>query len=87
VAHRIVLDGEYDLSRKEEVSSLFASLSTDAPATVDMSAVTYVDSTFLRALADLHFRFRGSYVTLTGVSSRIKRILHILRFDQLFRLA
>jgi anti-anti-sigma factor len=87
MAHRVVLGGEYDLSRKEEVSSLFDSLSTDAPAVVDMSAVTYVDSTFLRLLADLHCRFKDSSVTLTGVSERIKRILHIVRFDQLFRLA
>ncbi len=87
MAHRIVLGGEYDLSREEEVSSLFESLSTDAAVVVDMSAVTYVDSTFLRALANLHYRFKGSPVTLMGANERIRRILHIVRFDQLFRLA
>jgi anti-anti-sigma factor len=84
---RVELDGEYDLNRKEEVAQLFASLSTDGPAVLDMSRVTYVDSTFLRELAVLHLRFKEFPVTLVGVDSNVERILRIVKFDRLFRFA
>jgi anti-anti-sigma regulatory factor len=84
---RVALDGEYDLSRKEEVASLFARLVPDAPAAVDMSSVTYIDSTFLHELALLHFRFKDFPVTLINVRPNVKRILDIVKFDRLFRFA
>lgn len=87
-AHRRVeLDGEYDLSRKDEVASLFARLVPDAPASIDMSRVTYIDSTFLRELALLHFRFKDFPVTLINVCPNVRRILDIVKFDRLFRFA
>jgi anti-anti-sigma factor len=84
---RVALDGEYDLSRKEEVASLFARLVPDGPAVVDMSNVTYIDSTFLHQLALLHFRFKDFPVTLVNVRPNVKRILAIVKFDRLFRFA
>lgn len=84
---RVALDGEYDLSRKEEVASLFARLVPDSPAVVDMSSVTYIDSTFLHQLALLHFRFKDFPVTLVNVRPNVKRILGIVKFDRLFRFA
>ena len=83
---RIQLDGEYDLSRKEELVAVLGSLSAKGPAVVDMTTVTYVDSTFLRELAGLQIRFKRWGVTLVGVSAAIKRILEITSFDQLFRI-
>jgi anti-anti-sigma factor len=84
---RIALDGEYDLSRKEEVVSLFARLAPDGPAAVDMSNVSYIDSTFLHQLALLHFRFKDHSVTLINVQPNVKRILDLVKFDRLFRFA
>lgn len=84
---RVALDGEYDLSRKEEVASLFARLAPDGPAVVDMSSVSYIDSTFLHELALLHFRFKDHSVTLINVQPNVKRILDLVKFDRLFRFA
>jgi anti-anti-sigma factor len=83
---RIQLDGEYDLSRKDELHSIFASLAADGPATIDLTNVSYVDSTFLHLLATLHFRLNGHEVTLIGVSKGIRRLLRIVSFDQLFHI-
>ena len=81
---RIELSGEYDLSSKEEIASLFQSLRPDGGAVIDMTKVTYVDSSFLHELADLQFRFMPHAVTLVGVSENLKRVFAILSFDRLF---
>lgn len=85
--NRIELEGEYDLSRKEELDSLFATLTTDRPATIDLSRVTYIDSTALHEFARLHVRLKGQPITLSGVSPAVRRILNIVKFDQLFNIA
>ena len=83
-AHSVKLEGEYDLARREELATLFSSVSAHGPATVDMSGVTYVDSSFLHELARLHFRLNGNVITLTGTSAAMRRLLSIVNFDQLF---
>lgn len=84
--NRIELQGEYDLSRKEEVNALFATLSTDSPATIDLSRVTYADSTILHELAMLNNRLKGQLITLTGAIPSVRRLLEVVKFDQLFRI-
>lgn len=83
-ARRVELCGEYDFSRKEEISLLFGTLGTEGPVEIDMSAVSYIDSTFLHALTALHFRFKQWGVTLAGVSPQIRRILKMMNFEALF---
>ena len=46
----IKLDGEYDLRRKDEVAGLFGSLDGESSVVIDMTKVTFIDSTFLREL-------------------------------------
>jgi len=84
---RVELSGEYDLSRKEELGLLFAALPVDRSAVIDLSRVTYVDSTFLHELAALHCRLKEQVVALVGASSAIRRVLGIMGFDRLFRIA
>jgi anti-sigma B factor antagonist len=84
---RIELSGEYDLNRKEELGLLFATLPADGRAVIDLSRVTYVDSTFLHELVSLHLRLKEHGVTLVGANSAIRRVLDIVGFDQLFRIA
>jgi anti-anti-sigma factor len=86
-ARRIELDGEYDFSRKEELGLLFGALPADGPAVIELSRVTYVDSTFLNELVGLHSRLKAHGVTLVGPNSGIRRVLGIVGFDQLFRIA
>jgi anti-anti-sigma regulatory factor len=81
---RVQLDGEYDLSRKEQVAALFGALPGDGPVTIDLSKVTYIDSTFLHELAALRLRFKEQSITLTGASAGVKRILKLVKFERLF---
>lgn len=86
-SHRLELDGEYDLTRRDELTFLFAAIPDNAPAVIDLSRVSYVDSTFLHVLASLHFRLKAHGVTLTGANASIRRLLSIVKFDQLFSIA
>jgi anti-anti-sigma factor len=76
------LTGELDLSN---VSSLRAKLgAVNGPAVVDLSDVTYLDSTALNELAKL--RRRVGSVTLVVGSANVRRTLDIVGFGQSFRI-
>ena len=49
--HRIELEGEYDLTRKDEITQLFGGVDGAPEVIIDLSRVTYMDSTVLGALA------------------------------------
>jgi anti-anti-sigma factor len=83
---RIELNGEYDLSSKDDIASLFRSLRADGPAVIDMVKVTYIDSTFLHELAELRSRFKQHPITLLGVNKNLQRVLNIANFDRLFEI-
>lgn len=82
--HRVELDGEYDLTRKQEVAELLATLDPMAPVEVDLSRVTYLDSTVLHELASLRMRCRERPVTIVGANPNVRRILHLVQFDEIF---
>ena len=76
------LAGELDLSN---VSSLRAALGAiDGPAVVDLSDVTYLDSTALNELALLRRRV-GSVALVVG-SPNVRRTLEIVGFGASFRI-
>lgn len=81
---RIELHGEYDLSRQEELAALLASLTGEQSIVLDMTHVTYVDSSFLNELGTLRSRFPESKITLQGVSPQLRRVLSLMRFETLF---
>ena len=84
------LSGEYDISRQSELE---AALGTAIPApsvVLDMSDVSYMDSTALTCLIALHKRIieKGSGVLrLEGVRPNIRRILSVTKLDEIFELA
>lgn len=82
-ARRIELIGEYDLSQKVEIATLFGALAPDGPATIDMSEVNYVDSSFLNELLKLRKRL-GHPITLLVRSEHLRRVLRVVNFEQLF---
>lgn len=84
--NRVALDGEWDLSRKDELKQLFNGLTANDPATVDLRECSYIDSTALSLLAALSIRLRGTPITLLGPNPGILRILKLMRFDGLFRI-
>lgn len=82
----VALDGEWDLTRREELLALFGRLSLDGEATIDLRGCTYADSTVLSALAMLRAKFGARPVTLLGPSRDLQRILKLANFDRLFKI-
>ena len=81
---RIELNGEYDISQQHSVASLFEALRPDGPAVIDLTKVTYVDSSFLAELVKLRRRFKEHVITLVGAKDNVLRVLQIVSFDRLF---
>lgn len=79
---RLELDGEYDLARKDELRGLFARLDGSQAIEIDLTRVTYLDSTVLHELASL--RQRCENVTLVGPGANVRRILEVTRLDGFF---
>jgi anti-anti-sigma regulatory factor len=82
----IALEGEYDLADRGALATLFGALSPDGPATIDMTKVTYLDATMLTELLKLQTRFKEHSIKLLVRSHIIRRVLRIVRFEQLFEI-
>jgi anti-anti-sigma regulatory factor len=80
---RLKLVGEYDLADKPQLSALFGTLPPGGPATIDMTDVTYIDTTYLHEVDVLRLRLKGHRVTLVGLNKNLQRLLHIVNFDHL----
>jgi anti-anti-sigma factor len=83
--HRISLRGDYDYNRKDELQNMFDGIPHDLDVAINLVEATYLDSTFLSQLARLYRRrSEGSTVTLEQPSERIRRLLHLVGFDDFF---
>lgn len=83
---RIELVGEYDISQKPQVAALFGALEPGGPATIDMTKVTYIDSSLLNELVRLRLRFIPHQITLVVGHENVRRLLRIVKFDRLFEI-
>ena len=81
---RVELRGEYDLARKEELAAFLAAVTGTKPVVLDMTRVSYVDSSFLNELSHLRSRLQNSQITLQGVNAQLRRVLSLMRFDSIF---
>jgi anti-anti-sigma factor len=84
----ISLTGDFDLSSKDR---LWETLSEAIPydvAIVDLTSVTYIDSTALSCLVILRKRMaeRGGAVALVNPQPNVLRLLRVCGFDQIFRI-
>jgi anti-anti-sigma factor len=82
---RVALQGEYDIARRDELRETLASI--EGPATIDLSEVTFGDSTFLQELVRVKRRLDsdgGGALVLAGANLNIRRILKIAGFEKLF---
>ncbi|HMF27621.1 MAG TPA: STAS domain-containing protein [Candidatus Cybelea sp.] len=86
-ARRVMLEGEYDLTRKAEIATLFQTLDGDGDLVIDLTNVTYLDSTILDELAALRRRSAQRSITLSGANDHIQRVFRIVGFDQIFKTA
>ena len=83
---RIELVGQYDLSQKPELAILLEALAPGAPATIDMTKVTYIDSSVLNELVKLRKRLTPHKVTVVVRSDDIGCVLRLVRLDLLFEI-
>ncbi|MBV9334011.1 MAG: STAS domain-containing protein [Candidatus Eremiobacteraeota bacterium] len=86
-SRRVMLQGEYDLTRKAELATLFGTLDGDDDLVFDLTNVTYLDSTILEELAALRRQSNRRSITLAGANAHIRRVFHIVGFDRIFHTA
>jgi anti-sigma B factor antagonist len=86
---RIMLVGEVDLTRRDELRALAEEYeaTTNPQVQVDLSAVTFIDSTGLGFLARLYRRAseRGGEASVVGPCEMARRVLKITNLDHLLR--
>lgn len=80
----IELRGDCDARRKDELRSLFDSLSAHLPVRINLTAVTFMDSTALSLLVLLRRRLEDTQITLIGPNSNIRKLLELTRFEDQF---
>lgn len=82
------VDGEIDINTSPEVKKAFDKLLTKkAPKIViNLSKVTYVDSSGLATLVEIlkNMRSYGGRLKLTNLSPKIKSLFEITKLDKLF---
>lgn len=85
--HKLSLEGEYDLARRDEIARLFDLLDGNGAVVIDLTNVTCLDSTILNELARLRRHGADRSVLLTGANAHIRRLFKVVRFDELFDIA
>src|ERR1700677_1432161 len=85
-ALHLQLEGEYDIADEDTLAALFGALTPDGAVVIDMTKVTYIDSTFLHQIDALRLRLKKHRVTLLGVNKWARNVLHIVHFDHLFQI-
>jgi anti-anti-sigma regulatory factor len=84
---RIELDGEYDLSRIEELREALSRVDGTTPVVLDVRTVSYADSSFMNELSRLKTRHPSCPMSVYGASRMMKKLLTLLSFDKLFTIA
>lgn len=83
------LSGEVDLSWSQAVRrAVLEALDRDEPVGVDLSAVSYIDSSGIAALVEGFQRARthGTRFALVAVSDAVRAVLELARLDRVFLL-
>jgi anti-anti-sigma factor len=80
--------GEIDISRVPELRDEIMALPTDRPVVLDLSRVSYLDSSGLGMLVLLRKRLArcGVAVTLVDVQPHVRRIFDVTGLDRAFHL-
>lgn len=78
----VVLTGDLDIYEAPALRRVLDVL--DGPGTVDMRGVRYLDSSALAELARVARRIGRHEVTLVVASANVRKVLGIVRFDNLF---
>jgi anti-anti-sigma factor len=89
---RVTLSGEIDAANAHQVSDLACAVIEDCDCgavVIDLSAVTFIDSTGLGALVRIRNAglARGLHTTATGADDRIMRVFVLTALDTVFGMA
>ena len=79
--------GEIDLSNSHELrKTILAALKTDSRVEVDLSGVSYIDSSGIASLVEgLQFaKSQSKQFVLSNPSKQVKAIMELARLDQVF---
>jgi len=85
----VVLNGEVDLSWSQQARrSVLDALRSGDPVAVDLSAVSYIDSSGIAALVEgfQQARGKGQRFVLLSPSDAVRSVLKLARLDKVFRL-
>lgn len=85
----VFLSGEIDLERSPEArKSLLAAVAKKRPVVVDMSEVSYIDSSGIASLVEALQQAGASQqeFSLAKVGERVGKILRLARLDTVFRI-
>lgn len=82
--HKIALEGEWDFTRRREIASLFESIDGRGPLLIDLTTLSYIDSTILHEIGRLRIKSAERSITLAGPNDHIRRVLQIVGFDRVF---
>ena len=83
----IRLSGEVDLSWSQQVRhAVLAALETNPVVGVELSQVSYIDSSGIAALVEgfQRARARGSRFALVAISDAVRAVLELARLDRVF---
>jgi anti-sigma B factor antagonist len=83
----IRLSGEVDLSWSQQVrNAVLAALESNSVVGVELSQVSYIDSSGIAALVEgfQRARARGSRFALVSVSDAVRAVLELARLDRVF---
>ncbi len=83
----IRLSGEVDLSWSQQVrDAVLAALGNSARVGVELSAVSYIDSSGIAALVEgfQNARSKGKGFALVAVSDAVRAVLELARLDRVF---
>ncbi len=87
----VTIKGEIDLGRRDELMSIVEVYESgdDVDVLMDLSAVTFMDSTGLGVLAQLSrlARERGGKVTLAHVDPRVEKVILLTHLDHVIDIA
>jgi anti-anti-sigma factor len=84
----VVFAGEYDLASKEQLRGEFDALHDDPNIVLDMSAVTYLDSTCIGEIIHLHkarvAKGHAPFAVVYGTPI-VKKVFTVLSLENMFR--
>jgi anti-sigma B factor antagonist len=82
----VELQGEFDIADHETLAEAFSELQSAKGVLIDLSRVTYADSTFLTCLVQLKrsLTANGSRLAITGASRLVERLFSVSGLDTVF---